>query len=339
MPTLQPEPLEAFCRDILAGAGMTATHASAVARHLVDAEMKHVVSHGVNRVAYYLDQFDSDGARPVGDVALRRTGPTVLEVDGGGGLGIPAMEAAVDELIAMGRDQPVLCAGIRNVGHTGRMGAYTERLSDAGFFAMTFGGGAAERWGMVAAHGGRGGAMSTNPWALAMPAGEGDGVSADFATCVVANGKVRIRRRTGEPVPEGWLTDSEGRPTTSIDDYDNGGALMPAGGHKGYGFALIGELVGGAMLGRPFEFNWIVIALRTDMFGNDSYADDAAAILQRLRASPPAAGVDKVRVHGDLERESETRCREHGIDLHDGVWQGLVEAAGRAGVMVPDIAA
>ncbi len=335
MPTLPPETLETFRADALAGAGMRVAEARLVARHLVEAEVKNVASHGVNRVAAYLDRFAAGGARPAGEIVLERTGPTVLAVDGGGGLGIPAMERAVDELIAMARDRPIVCAGVRNVAHTGRIGAYGERLAAAGLFAMVFGGGGADRWAVVAAHGGRGGAISTNPWAFAMPGGGAGDVSADFATCSVANGKVTIRRRTGEPVPEGWLVDRDGRPTTSIDDYDDGGALPPAGGHKGYGLAVIAELAGGAMLGRAFEFNWIVIALRKDLFGPDDFDADARAIVERLRATPPAAGVDRVRVPGDPERESEARRRRDGVALHDGVWKGPVEAAARVGVPPP----
>ncbi len=333
MPTLSPERLEGFCGDILTSAGMMPGDAGTVARHLVDAEMKGVVSHGVNRVAYYLDLFDTDQARPVGWISATRRGATVVHVDGGRGLGIPAMERAVDELLDMGRNQPVVCAGIAEVGHTGRMGAYSERLARAGKLAIGFGGGGAEKFPMVAAHGGRGGTMSTNPWALSMEAGDAGMVSADFATCVVANGKVRIRRRTGEPVPEGWLSDRDGNPTTSIDAYDDGGALLPAGGYKGFGLATIAELVGGAMLGPAFEFNWLLIALDTDAFGMGAhYSETAAREVERLRASPPAPGFDRVRVAGDPETEKEARARVQGIAIHDGVWQGLVEMAEWTGV-------
>jgi LDH2 family malate/lactate/ureidoglycolate dehydrogenase len=336
MPTFRAETLEAFCADILTGAGMEPGDAAAVARHLIDAEMKGVVSHGINRVAYYLDLFATDQARPVGTITAARRSSTVVHIDGGRGLGIPAMERAVDELLEMGRDQAIVCAGITEVGHTGRMGAYSERLARAGKFAIGLGGGGAEQFPMVAAHGGRGGTMSTNPWALAMEAGEAGMVSADFATCVVANGKVRIRRRTGEPVPEGWLADRDGNPTTSIDAYDDGGAILPAGAYKGSGLATIAELVGKAMLGNAFEFNWLLIALDIDAFGfGADYADAAEREVARIRATPPAPGFDKVRVAGDPEAEKETLARTNGIVLHDGVWQGLCDAARQAGVAPP----
>ncbi len=336
MPTLDADVLGDFCKDILVAAGMREGDAGAVSAHLVDAELKDVVSHGVNRIPYYLSFFESRSALPVADITVTRPGPSVARVDGGSGLGILAMDRAAEELIDMRRHQPVVTAGIVNVAHTGRLGAYAERLARHGLLAMICGGGGRERWRMVAAHGGRGGALSTNPWALAMPAGEAGPVSADFATCVAANGKIRLRRRTGEDVPEGWLIDRDGHPTTNIDDYDNGGALLPAGGHKGYGLAVIGEIVGSAMLGPACEFNWLIVAIATDAFGSAGhYARTAQAIVESLRTSPPAPGVDRVRVPGDPERESECRKRTSGIELHTEIWQGLVDAAGQTGVPVP----
>ena len=336
MPTLEADVLRDFCRDILVAAGMRDGDACAVAAHLVDAELKNVISHGVNRIPYYLSFFENSSAEPVADITVTRPAPSMLRVDGGSGLGILAMERAVDELIDMRSHQPVMAAGIVNVAHTGRMGAYAERLARHGLLAIICGGGGRERRRLVAAHGGRGGMLSTNPWALAMPADEDGPVSADFATCVVANGKIRLRRQTGEEVPEGWLIDRDGYPTTKIDDYDSGGALLPAGGHKGYGLAVIGEIVGAAMLGPTCEFNWFVVAVATDVFCSaEHYDENARAVVENLRASPPAPGIDRVRVPGDPERESERRKRTSGIELHSEVWQGLVDAAGKTGVPVP----
>tara|TARA_B100000676_G_scaffold310420_1_gene376884 strand:- start:340 stop:1356 length:1017 start_codon:yes stop_codon:yes gene_type:complete len=337
VPVLAHNTLETFCAEVLAAASMRADEARQVAHHLVEAEMKNVVSHGVNRVAYYLDCFANGLARPAGDILLAHNGATVLTVDGGEGLGIPAMERAVDQLLAMGRDQPIVCAGIHNVGHTGRMGAYVERLAANGRFALSMGGGGCDRFPLVAAHGGRGGVLSTNPWAMAMPGGGAGDVSVDFATCVVANGKVSVRRRTGESVPEGWLADKHGNPTTSIEAYDDGGALLPAGGYKGYGLSVLAEMMGGAMLGQPYEFNWMIVALDTNAFGAAAFDKDAAHVIEKLRATPPAPGFDKVRVPGDPERETEERCRRDGINLHDGVWDGLVAAAQSQGVAIPAI--
>ncbi len=336
MPTFQADLLETFCADILGGAGMTPEDRRRVAAHLVDAELKNVVSHGVNRVPYYLGLFAQGGVRLTAEVRVRRTGRSVIAVDGGGGLGILAMERAVDELAAAMEDEPIACAGIANVSHTGRLGAYSERLAAGGRLAMVLGGGGGGPWRMVAAHGGRGAALSTNPWAVALPGGGAGDVSVDFATCVVANGKLRLRRRTGEAVPEGWLIDRDGRATTSLDDYADGGAILPAGGHKGYGLAVIGELVGGAMFGPPLEFNWLIIALDTGAFGaGEDYDRQSRRIIENLRATPPAPGTDRVRVPGDPERESESRKRQSGIALHAEVWQGLVDAAREVSVPVP----
>ncbi len=338
MPILKPENLSGFCCEILSNAGMNSRDAHIVAEHLVDAELKNVRSHGVDRVAYYLDQFKAGHALSRAGIHVQRLPGSVLRVDGGKGLGILAMEAAVDALIEGGSSSAISCAGVVNVAHTGRIGAYSERLARAGKLAMVFGGGNGHQWNMVAAHGGRGAAMSTNPWALALPVGDNEIVSSDFATCVVANGKLRILRRTGKPVPEGWLIDKHGVPTTQLDAYDDGGAILPSGEHKGYGLAVIAELVCGAMLGEPHEFNWVIIAIDADAFGkHEDHASRSARIVERLRATPPAPGFDRVRVPGDPERESEIRAREHGVDIDESVWRGLLKAAKQVAVLPPAV--
>ena len=334
------EPLETLCADVLAGGGMRKGDAAMVARHLVDAEVKGVVSHGVQRVAYYLDQFAGGGCRPVAEIAVERRGSAIARIDGGTGLGILAMERAVEEAIAMGQASPIVSLAVENVAHTGRMGCYAEKIAAAGKLAIVFGGGGQGRFAMVAPHGGRAPHLSTNPWAIAMPGGRHGVVSVDFATCVTANGKIRLRRNAGQDLPEGWIIDRHGNPSTAIADYDDGGAILPMGAHKGYGMGLIAELLGFAMLPDSHEFNWLLIALDLNAFGTASRYDALAEeMIAATRAVPPAPGFDRVRVPGDPEREREARCRDQGVPLSASVWRGLAGAAQATGVALPAVAA
>jgi len=334
------ETLETLCADVLAGAGMRTGDAAMTARHLVDAEVKGVVSHGVQRVAYYLDQFDIGGCSRVAEITVEQRGSAVAKVDGGKGLGILAMERAVTEAIAMGQASPIVSLAIENVAHTGRMGCYTEKLAEAGKLAIVFGGGGQGRFAMVAPHGGRAPHLSTNPWAIAMPGGRHGVVSVDFATCVTANGKIRLRRNAGQDLPPGWVIDKHGNPSTAIADYDEGGAILPMGAHKGYGMGLIAELMGFAMMPASHEFNWLLIALDLNAFGTASRYDELAEeMIASTRAVPPAPGFDRVRVPGDPEREREALCRNEGVPLSDSVWRGLAGAAQVTGVTLPAVAA
>lgn len=337
MPQIAIEPLESLCAAVLAGAGMRREDAATVARHLVDAECKGVVSHGVQRVAYYLGLADDGFIDWTGSVTVTRKAPVVIHVDGGRGLGICAMERAVDAVLEAGRSSPLVAAGIVNVSHTGRLGAYAERLAAAGKLGLVTGGGGGERWAMVAPYGGRQPYLSTNPWAIALPAGKHGPVSVDFATSATANGKIRLRRNTGEDLPEGWIIDREGRPSTKIADYDAGGAILPAAGPKGYGLATISELIGTALLPDAHEFNWLLLALDLDAFGTrQGYDALAERVVEQARATATAPGFDRVRVAGDPEREREACCRAMGVPLHEAIWRGLVEAAAQTGVAVPE---
>ena len=126
----------------------------------------------------------------------------------------------------------------------------------------------------------------------------------DFATSKIAGGWICAARSAGAKLPEGCVIDNAGRPTRDPEDYFNGGAILPSGGHKGYGLALIGELVAEAMLGPVrAEANWLVIAIDAAAHGDPGgFAAAAEEILAELRACPPAPGSAGVEIPGERER-------------------------------------
>lgn len=327
-----PAALERLLRDALASGGFTACTAALAAAHLVDAEIKGVVSHGANRLGWYLERARS-GYLVAGAVPrLVHDEGSVLRVDGGQGLGIPAMELALDAVLERARILGVAVAGIVNVGHTGRLGAYAERGARAGFFCQAFGGGAWRDGGLVAPHGGIRPVLNTNPYAFGFPMGDEPPAVADFATSLIANGKATIARATGKPLPEGAALDRHGRPTLSPAAYQDGGALLPAAGHKGSGMSVIAELVGDAMLGRPHEFNWMLLAMRADLFRPIADVAEAAhALGAMVRAVQPAEGVERVMLPGEPEARLAAE-RAVAVPLDPAVWDGIVAAARSVGV-------
>jgi uncharacterized oxidoreductase len=158
-------------------------------------------------------------------------------------------------------------------------------------------------------------------------------VVADFATSATANGKLAVARAKGEPAPAGQIIDKTGKPTVNVDDYFDGGAILPAAGQKGYGMSLIAELVGFALLPDPLEYNWLVIALDIARLRPDGgYGNDAQEFLDQVKAVPPAAGFEAVQIPGELERNLKASREAGGIPVAAGIWDGLVEAAATVGV-------
>lgn len=335
MPTepMQPARLTALIRDSLAAGGFTPANADIVARHLVDAEMKGVSSHGVNRLGPYLAEVRNDVIDPEAEPVVRTLRDGLLHVDGARGIGIVAMARATDALIAAAGKRGLAAAGIVNCGHSGRMGAYAEQAAAAGFLAISFGGGGRRLWGNVVPFGGVEPVMSTNPYTLGLPGLPGDPVICDFAISTVATGKVAVARANGETLPPDAAIDRNGEATRDPEAYYDGGALLPAAGPKGSGLGIIAELTGDALLGDAVEYNWLMILLRADAFQPMAeYEKRATAFIAEVRGSKPAAGVDRVMTPGERETTLARRAADAGIRISDGVWAGIVEAAGSVGV-------
>lgn len=317
------------CR-ILRVAGCDEAVAKEVAAHLVDASASGVESHGIMRVLQYAEQFRGGYMQPRAGIVLSTTTRGATEVDGGGGIGIPAMRRGVEHAVAMAKSNGIAAVAVRNVGHTGRLGAYAEAAAEAGCLVLIVGGGGRENWRQVAPHGGRKAILPTNPYCIGAPGGARGPVVADFATSMLAGGWLYAARSAGARLPEGALIDPEGQPTTDPEDYFRGGAILPRGGPMGYGLAVLAEMIGEAMLGPvTTEVNWLIIALDAARHRDEAVRSRVAEeILAELRGCPPAAGVTAVEVPGEREQARRVVARTDGLWVPARTWAQIRAAAG-----------
>lgn len=308
--------------------------AGEVAAHLVDASLSGVESHGVMRVLEYAAQVESGYLTPSGRPRVVRDdagGPT--RVEAGGGIGIPALRLAYDTCCDEARARGLSALSIRHVGHTGRHGAFAEAAAEAGCLTICLGGGNRQTWRQVAPHGGARAMLPTNPWCIGIPGGDRGPVVLDFATSKIAGGWIYAARSAGALLPEGCVIDAQGHPTRNPEDYFAGGAILPAGGHKGFGLALLGELVGEALLGpSTTECNWLLIALSAERFRDaPTMAAAAEEVLDELRRCPPAPGSSGVEIPG--ERERAHRAASGGVvSVPRDTWRQIETLADRLGV-------
>lgn len=336
MPRFAPDDLQRFASDVLAAAGASPPVAAAVAAHLVDCNLKGVDSHGVGRIPSYLKLIGEGYIDPAAVPAVQRDDPQVVRVDGGGGFGIVAMEAALDALLAPESAMTIAVAGITNVAHTGRIGAYAERAAAANRFALVTGGGAYGKIRYVAPFGGAEAFYSTNPYALALPGGRHGPVVADFATSATAQGKLMLSRAKGETVEPGLIIDKAGAPTIDPERFYDGGAILPAAGPKGYGLALIAELLGVALLGPRHEFNWLMIVIDiARMQDPGDYNAAAETLLAQIKAVQPSPGFEEVCLPGELEERRAAERRRDGVPVDAQVWEGIAAAGAGLDVAAP----
>lgn len=246
-------------------AGTAPGNAAVVAEALVAAEADGLKGHGLSRVPSYAAQVRAGKIDGHANPGVSRAAPGVLAIDAGLGFAYPALARATAELPAIARAQGVAVAAIRRSHHCGAAGHPVERLAEAGLVALLF----ANTPAAIAPWGGSRAVFGTNPIAFACPLPEGAPIVADLSLSKVARGNILAAKQKGEPIPEGWALDAEGRPTTDPAAALKG-TMLPAGDAKGTVLAMMVELLAAGLTGA-------------------TYAADAASFLD-AEGGPPATG-------------------------------------------------
>ena len=231
MKTYTEASLTRLAATVLEAGGCSADEAATVGRYLASANLMGHDSHGVLRVPQYIAQLREGSIRANQSVTVVADHAAVVVLDGNLGFGQTVAEQATRRGIARAREFGIAMVGLRNAGHVGRVGDWAELAAADGLaslhFVNTLAGTA------VAPYGGREGRLSTNPICCGVPVEGAPPIIADMTTSAVAAGKLMVARNAGRRVPEGWIIDRDGEPTTDPADFFDGGALLSAAGHKG----------------------------------------------------------------------------------------------------------
>jgi hydroxycarboxylate dehydrogenase B len=339
-----------FVTRIFTELGSDQTVARAVAEHLVTANLKGHDSHGVGMIPAYVNNLRNGLLRPDAHARIVRDRGAVMLVDGGMGFGQVVGREATDLALDRVRDTGVVCVGVRNCHHLGRIGDYGERCGAAGCVSVHFVN-VVGHAPQVSPFGGRERRMTTNPFCCVVPRQGQEPLVLDMATSAIALGKVRVAYMKGEPVPEGALVDHEGVATTDagVMFQEPFGALGPFGAHKGYGLAVMCELLGGALAGEwtaqpanprnnSIVNHMLMLVVDPEAFGGVTrFHQEVEAMVDYLHSTPPARDFDRVRVPGEPEQESRAAREAAGIPIDDNSWSGILKAARVAGLSDADI--
>jgi LDH2 family malate/lactate/ureidoglycolate dehydrogenase len=354
VPLVTAHDLERFAFASATAVGLESADADVLAAAVVDADLRGVHSHGVRNLPRYVRGFER------GNVAAKVDCPIVVDtgafvlLDGQNGLGIITCTKAMDLAIERARTHGVAFVGVNNSNHCGAAAFYTLRAvaQDQLGFCTT------NSPAVMAPWGGREARLGSNPLSYGIPAGVEPPIVLDMAATAALRETLRARSQSGQSIPLGWALDSSGAPTTDPDAALAGGALLPVGEHKGYGLAVVNEVLAAGLTGALFSFE---IASRVaGKFGLGESAQESWACghllgafdvgqllaigefkqrIDHLVQSMKSAGGDRdestVYLPGEMEHYRRLERLVEGIPLSDSTWASLEGLASELGVEAP----
>jgi L-2-hydroxycarboxylate dehydrogenase (NAD+) len=331
----------AFIKDAMAAVGMPAADAAKVAELMVEADLTGADAHGVFRLPQYIRRIKAGGVNPKATVTVEKTAPATAVVDGDNGMGHLVMQRAADTAVALAKETGVAWVGARRSNHAGAAGTYAAMALPhdmIGIYSAVANANHMPAWGAAES------LLSTNPIAVAVPAGNEAPVVLDIATTVVSYGTVKAYKLQGKPMPEGWMVNAtDGKPLTDSARSAEG-LLLPIGGHKGSGLALVLGLLAGVLNGAAFgrevvDFNaddesecntgHFIIALDISRFiPLDMFKSQMDRQLRDLKATTVLPGFDAIRLPGEQRRTRRAERAAKGVPVFPEVVEQLDKLAG-----------
>jgi len=336
--------LKAFIARALETVSVPRDDARIIAELMVRADLNGADGHGVFRLPQYVRRIKGGAVNIKPNIRIEREAPGMALVDGDNGMGHLVMRFAAEKAIEKAKRAGVAWVGVKWSNHAGPASLYASMPIAHDMIGLYLAVGNANHlppWGGIDM------LLSTNPIAVGVPAGEEPPIVLDMATTVAAYGKVKTKMQRGEMMPEGWMIDREGRPLTDPRRADEG-FLLPIGGYKGYGLALVfGLLAGtlnGAAMGRdvvdfnhddttPTNTGHAIVAISLSAFGDVAdFKQRVDTLIRDIRGSRRLPGVDTIRLPGAQSHAKREERMRLGIPLPDPLLKSLNQLAADLGI-------
>lgn len=338
--------LEAFCVAALVKVGLAPGDAQTTAAVLVTTDTFGVYTHGVKNLRGYVRRLMAGGLGADAQPAITEEGPGWALIDGNAAIGMVTSVFAMETAIAKARATGIGYTGVRNSCHFGAAGYYALMAARADMIGIAV----CNDKPSVVAPGSRKGVFGSNPLAYALPGGGERPIFMDIATAAVAGGKIYQAQAFGRPIPDNWLVDTDGLPTTDANGYPESKTLVPMAGHKGYGLALLIEVLsavisGAAMTQRvgswmaddpsvPTGHGAAFIALDVGAMTSIGVFEGLIEQLAgEIHGAPLAKGAGRIYLPGEMEWERRDAALKRGLELPADVAASLAALA--ADVQVP----
>ena len=337
--------LEPFCIAALRASGLSEADARLTADVLVTTDTFGVFTHGTKSLAGYVRRLEAGGLKAGAVPRIEAEGPGWATVDGQSAIGMVTSVMAMNTAIRKAAQTGAACVGVRNSCHFGAAGYYANLAAKADMIGIAM----ANDCPSMTVPGARAPVLGTNPFAYAVPAGEEDSIFMDVASSAVAGGKVWTAQTLGKKIPDTWVVDAEGLPTTDPFVYPDHGALLPFAGHKGYGFAVMIEVFSALLTGagsRGEVGSWMIcdpaqpthhgaafLAVNVGaMIPIEPFKRRVDAMIRDIRQTPKARGSERIYLPGEMEWQRRREALARGIPLPEDVLRSLRGLAKHLGI-------
>ncbi|MCL5026747.1 MAG: Ldh family oxidoreductase [Chloroflexi bacterium] len=335
MANMTADQLRKLTKTIFEAAGTSSDVAEQVARSLVENNLMGHDSHGVIRVPDYARRVKSGEIKSSAKPEIVKETAVTAVVNGNWNFGQIVARDAMQVAIDKAKQSGIGAVGILHCNHIGRLGEYSAMAAEQGLIGLVV----VNAIPAAAPFGGKARVLGTNPISFAVPAGKQPMLLVDFATTVVAEGKLRVARDKHEKVPSHYILDKDGNPSEDPNDFYNGGMLQFFGAHKGYALGVLVEALAGALAGAyTYEGNDRgngVFMLAINPAGFDSaegFRERIDALFSRIKAVPPAPGFKQVLIPGEPEMNNKKTRLAEGIYVPADTWEALKKVAAEFGV-------
>ena len=316
--------------------GVKPDDAKIITEVLLETELRGVFTHGFMRLERYINCIRSGGIKTDGNYEVLFDSPSWASIDGKDNLGIVISYKAMKLAMEKAKETGVGIVNVKGSHHFGAAGYYTSMCADNDMVGMSMSNGDI----LIAATGSGEKTIGNNPFSYAFPADKYGKIVYDIAMSYTSDRKVVQMDKEGKKLPEGWIIDKDGKPTTDPGEYEKGGTLLPFGGYKGYGLAMMVETLAATLSGAAMTKNvhaWntdencggnvghFFMALDITKLGNPAdYKKRVDDMIDEIKNSKKADGCDKIYYPGEIEMEKLAKCKEAGyVEIMDDTMESV----------------
>ena len=337
--------LKSFCEEALVKSGVSKQNAQMVADTLITTDTFGVMTHGTKNLNQYIQKMNAGGLDAKAEPVVEVQGPAYAIINGNKAIGMvsacKAMKLAIEKAMQTG----IAYVGVKNSCHFGAAGYYANLAAKEGMIGLAM----SNADPVIAVPGGRSKAIGTNPFSFAAPTADGKSVFLDIALSNVAALKVIMAQEKNQAIPDTWLVDEEGIPTNDAFKFPKNASLQPMGAHKGYGLAVLVELLSSVMTGAGIlsqVTSWNLDLSSTNNAGHAFIAIDISQMMPKdvfnsrmtqmideLKNGPKAKGAEKILLPGEMEWAKREQALESGeLVLTDAMAASLQQLAASTGL-------